>query len=139
MIWVFSGQRVLRWRDRTAVAVASDSGSDAFDFLFALFANVFQMRDWIRASRRDLENDVMALFRDTANLCLVRDLTNGSKYMEVASYSIDGAATVAREYVGGDENRYVVPIPGGRNLEGMLLADGCIAEIRSFMEAKSLL
>ena len=69
----------------------------------------------------------MALFRDTANLCLVRDLTNGSKYMEVASYSIDGAATVAREYVGGDENRYVVPIREARNLEGVLLAAGCIA------------
>lgn len=132
-------ERMLRWRDRTAHSIARGGGLETFDFLFALFVSIFQMRDWISASRRDLESDLNQVFRDSQNLALVRDVANGSKHMETTQYSVDGAATVAQEYAGGGEHRYVVPRPGGRNIEGMALADACIDELRSFMNARNLL
>jgi hypothetical protein len=137
--YLIQWERVLRWRERTLAVTAEDRGLEAFDYAFALFTSIFQRRDWIRASRRDLEDDVTRLFRDSSDLALVRDLANGSKHMEVTSYSDDGAATIAREYAGRGEHRYVVPRPGGRNVEAVALADRCVAEIRSFMEARELL
>jgi hypothetical protein len=137
--YVIQWERTLRWRERTARSIAGGGGLETFDFLFALFVSIFQMRDWISASRRDLERDVVTLFRDSADLALIRDLANGSKHMETRWYTVDGAATVAREYAGGGKHRYVVPRPGGRNIEGLALADACIEELRGFMVAKDLL
>ncbi len=124
---------------RSAEAVACGSTQEAFDFLFALFTGIFQMRDWISASCLELNGDVSVLFRASAELALVRDLANGSKHMTLGHYSVDGAATVAREYAGGGMSRFTVPRPGGRNIEAMRLADTAIAEVRAFMEAKGLL
>jgi hypothetical protein len=36
-------------------------------------------------------------------------------------------------------HRYVVPRPGGRNVEVIALADRCITEIRGFMKMNELL
>lgn len=86
---------------------------EAFDFLFALFASVLQMRDWITASRPELTDDILALYRESPDLAIIRDVANGAKHMTLNDYSVDGAATVAREYVGDGEARCVVPSPGG--------------------------
>lgn len=97
------------------------------------------MRDWICASRRDLEQDVAALFNGSTNLALTRDVANGVKHMETTQYRVDGAASIAREYAGSGEHRYVVPRPGGGNVEVIPLVDACIAEIRAFMDAHGLI
>ncbi len=136
--YLIQWERVLRWRSRCAQAVADDAGFDAFDFLFALFGGILQMRDWLTASRRDLQEEVADLFRGSENLALVRDLANGSKHMAITSYTVDGAATIAREYWGQGRSRYVVPRPGGRNVEALVLADSCIRELRDFMAERGL-
>ena len=136
--YLIQWERVLRWRTRCASAVAHDAGFEAFDFLFALFASVLQMRDWLMASRRDLQEEVAALFRASENLGLARDLANGSKHMVITSCSADGAATIAREYWGQGRFRYVVPRPSGRNVEALALADACIRQLRDFMAQKGL-
>jgi hypothetical protein len=132
-------ERILRWRKRTITLDDHADPMDGLDFFLALFANVFQMQDWLAKSRRDLSAEVYALFTQSANLLLVRDLTNGTKHMETTSYKVDGAATVAREYAGDGEYRYVVPRPGGRNVDAGVLADACIRELRGFMKEKGLL
>lgn len=135
--YLIQWERLLRWRER--VNGSMTTRHDSLDFLLVLFANIFQMRDWIKASRPDLRADVGALFRDSENLGLARDLTNGSKHMTLTSYSVEGAASVAREHAGAGQVRYIVPRAGGRNVEALPLADACIAEIREFMEKQRLL
>lgn len=135
--YMIQWERVLRWRTRASDAMTRDD--DGFDFLLVLFANVFQMRDWLGASRPDLRSDVLALFRGSTNLGLARDLTNGGKHMTLTEYSVEGAASILREYAGAGRSRYVVPLAGGRNVEALLLADACIAEVRTFMERHDLL
>jgi len=108
-------ERVLRWRKRTGAAIAVDDCP--LDFLLVLFTNVLHMHDWLATSKPELKNDVSALFSNSPNLGVARDLANGSKHMVLSSYSIDGAATVAREYAGAGGSRYVVPRPGGANMD----------------------
>jgi hypothetical protein len=137
--YMIQWERTLRWRSRAAESISKGDDQEAFDFLFALFASIFHMRDWIVASRGDLRRDLGVLFRTSDDLAIVRDLANGSKHMETTRYSIDGAATVAREYAGGGEYRFVVPRPGGRNLDCLGLADRCIHELQEFMNTQGLL
>lgn len=134
--YLIQWERTLRWRQRVA---ATGDGPDTFDFLFALFMSIFHMRDWIAASRRDLEKNVATLFSSSANLSLARDVANSVKHMETTQYRVDGAATVAREYAGSGQHRYVLPRPGGGNLECLALADKCIAEIQDFLQTNDLL
>jgi hypothetical protein len=137
--YLIQWERTLRWRERTAEALAEIGGWESFDYLFALFASLFHMRDWLTASRPDLKAEIEELFHASSNLALVRDLANGAKHMTLHSYSVDGAATVAREYAGQGRTRYVVPRAGGRNVEALQLADACIAELRSFMNDRGLI
>jgi hypothetical protein len=132
-------ERTLRWQDRAAESIASGGGWDAFDYLFALFASIFHMRDWIIASRQDLESEVSALFSTSPDLALVRDIANGVKHMETSRYRVDGTASVAREYAGNGKYQFVIPRPGGRNLDCLVLADRCIEEVGRFMAAHDLL
>jgi hypothetical protein len=97
------------------------------------------MRDWLCASRPQLKSEVLALYRDSPALALIRDVANGSKHMKLTRYAVDEAATVAREYAGAGQSRLVVPRPGGKNLEVTELAAGAVAEITSFMHAQRLL
>jgi hypothetical protein len=129
--------RVQRWRRRSSAAVGADE--EPFDVLLALFANILQMRDWIAASKPELASDAAALFHDSDNLGLARDVANGSKHMIVSRPSVDGAATVAHEYAGAGQIRHVIPRSGGRNVEGLALADVCISEIEGFMRRNGLL
>ena len=82
------------------------------------------MRDWLKASRPDLESEVDLLFHNSNDLALARDVANGAKHMVLTRYSIDGAASVLREY---DPRgiRHVVPRPGGRNLDALPLHRTC--------------
>lgn len=134
--YMIQWERLLRWRDRSDLAIKNDEHS--FDVLLALFANILQMRDWLRASRPDLESEIDSLFQNSKDLALARDVANGAKHMILTKYSIDGAASVSREY---DPRgiRHVVPRPGGRNLDALPLADRCIAQIRCFMQSHALL
>lgn len=134
--YLIQWERLLRWRERVNGSMTTTH--DSIDFLLVLFANIFQMRDWIQTSRPDLRADIAALFRDSENLGLARDLTNGAKHMTLTSYSVEGAASVAREYAGAGPVRHVVPRAGGRNIDALPLADACIAEIRAFMEKRRL-
>lgn len=96
------------------------------------------MRDWIRGSRPDLVSSANELFRTSPNLALIRDLANGSKHLDLAHYSVDGAATIDREYSDwGDQ--YVVPMSGTSNRDALELADASIVELRVFMDANGLL
>jgi hypothetical protein len=106
-----------------------------FDYLNVLFASIFQMRDWIAASRPDLKSDIEALFKASANLKLTRDLANGSKHMTLNSYDEDGSASVARKFSGSGRIRYVAPRPvgNGGNLEALPLADRRIEELRAYI------
>ena len=145
--YMIQWERLHRWRRRTAPAmtpISSDAVTDAdeaFDYLLVLYASIFQMRDWIAASRPDLKTDVEDLFKDSANLTLTRDLANGSKHMTTTGYSDDGSASVARAYVGAGEIRYAVPRPvgSGGNLEALPFADRCIEELRAYLEQRKLL
>ena len=121
------------------MAVRHEDGRDAFDFTLALFMNVLAMRDWLIASKPDLEAPATALFRRSSNLALVRDAANGAKHMDITAYAVDGASTVAREYVGLGECRYVVPRSGQSNREVLELADASIGELRAFMDEHGLL
>lgn len=132
-------ERTLRWYERSSEAVVRGNPQDGFDFLLALFTSVLQMRDWIIASRPELKGGILALYSDSPDLALVRDIANGAKHMTLNDYSVDGAATVAREYAGGGRSRFVVPRPGGVNLDALELAATAIAKLRSFMEANTLL
>lgn len=67
------------------------------------------------------------------------DTLRGSKHMLVSRPSLDGAATVAREYAGAGRVRHVVPRPGGGNVECLPLADAFIGEIDGFMKQSDLL
>jgi hypothetical protein len=134
--YLIQWERLLRWRDRADIAVESEE--HPLDFLLALFTNILQMRDWLTASRTDLNYQVASLFHNSADLALARDIANGSKHMVLTRHSVDGAASVAREY---DPRgiRYVVPRPGAGNLDSLPLADRCIAQIRDFMASHYLL
>jgi hypothetical protein len=58
--------------------------------------------------------------------------------MVLTHYSVDGAASVLREY-DPRATRLVVPRPGGRNLNALPLADRCIAQVRDFMRLHALI
>jgi hypothetical protein len=137
--YLIQWERTLRWRRRSADAVAHDDPQEAFDFLFALFTNILHVRDWIVAARRDLEEDVLAFYRGSPQLALIRDIANGSKHMTLTAYSVDGAATVARAYAGNGRSRFVILRPGGRNVDAIQLADAAILEIRDLMQTKGLM
>ena len=134
--YLIQWERLLRWRERAEAAISNDE--HPFDVLLALFANILQMRDWLASSRPTLRRDIDSLFRQSQDLSLARDIANGAKHMVLTRYSIDGAATVLREY---DPRgvRHVVPRPGGANLDALPLADRCIAQIREFMRSHALL
>ena len=134
--YMIQWERLLRWRDRAEVAVKEDE--HPFDVLLALFANILQMRDWLKASRNDLGSEVDQLFQNSSDLALARDVANGAKHMVLNQYSVDGAASVLREY-DPREVRHVVPRSGRRNLEALPLADRCIAQIGSFMQSHALI
>lgn len=137
--YLIGWERTLRWRARAGKAIAHRADENAFDFLFALFLSIFHTRDWIVASRPDLSVEISTLYRGSPALGLVRDVANGAKRMETSRYRIDGAASVAREYAGRGQHRFVIPRPGGRNLDCIVLADECIAEIKGFLAANGLL
>lgn len=132
-------ERTLRWYTRSGEAVKHGKPQDDFDFLLTLFTSILQMRDWLTASQPELKAEVLALYRESPYLALVRDVANGAKHMTLMDYSVDGAATVAREYIGGGASHCVIPRPGGGNLDALQLAATAIDEIRSFMETTGLL
>lgn len=134
--YLLQWERTLRWRERLSDVTTTD---DAFDFAFALLGALFQLRDWIAASRPDLKGDVVALYRDSADLALARDVANGAKHMTLTHYSVDGSTTIAYEYAGSGRSHLVVLRPGGRNLECLQLADRGIAQVRTFMQMHGLL
>lgn len=134
--YLIQWERLLRWRERAEIAIKDDEHS--FDVLLVLFANVLQMRDWLEASSTELGSEVDQLFRSSSDLALARDVANGAKHMVLTQYSVDGAASVLREY---DPRgiRHVVPRPGGRNLDALPLADRCIGQIRDFLQLHALI
>lgn len=134
--YLIQWERTLRWR-RRAEAVKEDDHPQ--DFLLVLFANLFQMRDWLQSSRPELGVAVADCFAESDDLCLVRDIANGHKHMTTTQYKVDGSASVAREYAGAGQVRYVIPGAGGANRGALNLADSCINEIRQFMRANGLL
>jgi hypothetical protein len=137
--YLIQWERTLRWQRRSVEVVARGDTQEVFDFLFVLFTSVLQMRDWIARSRPELEDDIEALFRDSSYLPLVRDIANGSKHMVLTRASVDGAATIAREYAGNNQSRFVIPRPGGGNREALPFAHAAIAEIEGFMQAHELI
>jgi hypothetical protein len=72
--YMIQWERTLRWRERVAESITHGGGSETFDFLLALFASLFHMRDWIIAIRTDLRSDVSALFMSCNDLALARDI-----------------------------------------------------------------
>lgn len=129
--------RTVRWRDRAAEAIRRGSDHEPYDYLFALFANILQTRDWLRGSHPELSADINSLYRTSPNLGLIRDVANGSKHLDLTHYSIDGAATIAREYSDSGD-RFVVPMSGTQNRDALALADAAMGELRAFMGANDL-
>lgn len=131
-------ERALRWRKRSASAIAHGETPEAFDCLFALFGSISDLRNWIKASRPELRSEVERLYAESADLALVRDIANGAKHMTLHHYAVDGSATVAREYVGDGQWRVLIPRPGGRNIEGLQLAGTAMGELEAFMGDRGL-
>jgi hypothetical protein len=134
--YLIQWERTLRWRRRVEAAEENDH---PVDFFLVLFANVFQMRDWLQASKPDLGVAITDCFAASDDLCLLRDIANGHKHMTTTRYKVDGSASVAREYAGAGRVRYVVPGPDGANRDALDLADSCINEIRRFMQTNELM
>jgi hypothetical protein len=130
--------RVGRWWERARSVQGHAEPHTGFDFEYALFGSIFDMRDWIAASRPDLKAAVHTLFGDP-DLALVRDVTNGAKHLTLTRYGAVGEATLLREYLGDGNARLVVPIPGGGNVDALELARRATDKIRAFMEAHDLL
>jgi hypothetical protein len=133
--YLIQWERTLRWRRRVEAVKDDDHPQD---FLLALFANLFQMRDWLQSSRPELSVAVADSFAESDDLCLVRDIANGHKHMTTTRYKVDGSASVAREYAGAGQVRYVIPGAGGNNRDALDLADSCINEIHRFMQSNEL-
>lgn len=130
-------ERLLRWRNRSEIAIKDDEFP--LDVLLVLFMHILHMRDWLSASQPGLKQKIHSLFQNSEDLSLARDIANGAKHMVVNNYSIDGSASVAREYnpYGPQKISYVIPCSGGPHLDALALADRCIGQIRAFMEAHS--
>ncbi len=89
-IYLEQWERTIRWFNRIQKIKNSPPREyamvDCLDMIYAFFLNCFHLKDWIKASRPDLENKAEDLFdKDKGKQCfkICADLANSLKHMEV--------------------------------------------------------
>ncbi len=130
--------RTDRWWRKLQDAYGSDvSADEVMDLFYAVFQNVFAMRDWLVASQVDKAN-IEALF-STESLQLCRDIANGTKHCKISRATKDASFIAFREYdprlkaIESARTEVFFVIANGRKFEMFCLVLCCMADIQSFL------
>jgi hypothetical protein len=93
--------RSLRWYEQLrALDTSPDRNAmTVVDTALAFFTSAYHLRDWVAASRPDLDS-ALTDFMNDPQLRLVRDLVNADKHLELTR-PIRPAPRIVREYVPG--------------------------------------
>jgi hypothetical protein len=114
------------------------------DFCLALFMNLYHLRDWIQATKPELQPLIATYVRESRDLRLARDLCNGSKHLSLNRASVDPRFLTAMEYqppsLSGEPtpSYRLLMLTDSEKVELPALADRCIDSWRAFMTAHGL-
>ena len=133
-------ERVNRWLAKVQTAYGSSvtDADDMMDLFYALFQNIFAMRDWLLSSGID-ESKVNALFASN-RLQLCRDIANGTKHCKLTRPSVDADFLTLREYEPasrGSAHAFRL-VADGQRIDMYTFAGLCLWEIQQFMISEGL-
>ena len=95
--WRGQLERMRRWQIRV-VQAANVGSPDLEDFIFVFFQNCYHLREWLEKTANVERKDLDALFAQTFDLRLCRDICNGTKHLTLNNASVDAAFSIGREY-----------------------------------------
>lgn len=99
--WIRQWRRFIRWSTRVETlkrkAKNEELSESDFDIIFTYFQNCFFLRDWIKHSVPAIEPKIKKLFNEEWELCLVRDICNGTKHCKITAPSVDAEFEFYRE------------------------------------------
>ncbi len=100
--WAIQWQRLQRWHRRTLQAQEKSRRQEldleGIDTVIAFFQNAYHLRDWLLASRPDLQSELSILFRNSFEMGACRDICNGFKHKSVNRPSHDPDFNLYRKY-----------------------------------------
>ncbi|HZR17353.1 MAG TPA: hypothetical protein VFE51_08500 [Verrucomicrobiae bacterium] len=101
--WRDQWERLLRWFARVEAihkkSLRKEIDADDNDVVIAFFQNCNHLRDWLKASRPELESDLNALFRGNFEMRACRNICDGYKHKKLDNPSHpDPDFNLYREY-----------------------------------------
>jgi hypothetical protein len=129
--WRGQLERIHRWHSRVLQAASTGSG-DLEDFIFALFQNCYHLREWLQETSDIPQADVDALFTQTQELQLCRDVCNATKHLNLKRASIDAHLSIGREYDPSSASGYRLFLIADNKYDLLDLASRCVDVLDHF-------
>ncbi len=154
-MWREQWDRMLRYRERVRVATQTyttgGSTDDRRDDVLAFFQNCYHLKDWLKndpATRLLVKGGVEQLIKNSDELKIVADLTNGAKHLDLSAGPFppktgDPSTALTRTDVniligaGGRHTFYVSS--KGKQYEALSLADEALRQWTKYLNDRGLL
>ena len=133
--WRGQLERIHRWYSRVVQAANAGDG-DLEDFIFTFFQNCYHLREWMQRTSDVSRSDVDALFTQTPELRLCRDICNGTKHLTLRDASVDAHFSIGREYNPGSPSGYRLFLIADDKYDLLELASRCVEILDAFASTK---
>jgi hypothetical protein len=139
--WPGQYRRMLRWRARTALALRSDDGDAAYDFLYAFFQSCYHLKDWILSTGDATKLEIDSFLKGSMDMQLCKSICNATKHLQLDQPHVDPRPMIAREWDPWTKAPRELALYGHGTTDRIPISDlmqRCIAAWEAFLSAKGL-
>jgi len=128
--WIMQWERIERWYSRVLEVQQKSEKQELdsydLDIIIAFFQNAWHLKDWLLASRPDLNSDITNLFHSSYEMGACRDICNGFKHKSFNHPTHDPDFNLYREYdhfeiEGGSPIKYRIAFADGTDVRKFVL------------------